>query len=162
MCCDGSLFDNVRLGSDEDAGSFKLLGLPVRRSRAKVPVAYFNQPCRALCEDLTCKVYAERPSQCRRFECGVYKGVESGELPLKRALAVVKKSLRKANQVRGLLDKIDGGAEALAIGARFRRVERWVNAGKLDAEGAEVFADLGLAMHQLDMLAHEWFYTEEE
>ena len=49
------------------------LGLPVTVSRAAPSVVRFRQPCMALCADRTCRVYADRPLQCRTFECGVFK-----------------------------------------------------------------------------------------
>ncbi|MDQ8180052.1 YkgJ family cysteine cluster protein [Pelagicoccus sp. SDUM812005] len=162
MCCDGTLFDNVRLGADEDAAAVKALGLPVRFSRAKVPVAFFRQPCRALGADCTCSVYANRPAQCRSFECGVFKAAESGDIGYESAHRLVKQARKRAERARKLLRKMGERDEGLSLGARFRRVQRWVESGEVDAAAGETFAALGLAMHQLDLLAHRKFYTEEE
>ncbi|MBK1877622.1 YkgJ family cysteine cluster protein [Pelagicoccus mobilis] len=162
MCCDGTLFDNVRFGPDESTDDLKALGMPVKRSRAKVPVAFFKQPCRALCGDLKCKVYQDRPQQCRSFECGVFKELAAGETSLESALRVVKKARRKADQARRLLRKMGEEDERSSLGLRLRRVQRQIDSGMIDASAAEAFADLGLVMHQLDLLAHERFYTEEE
>lgn len=162
MCCDGSLFDNVHLAPEEDSEAYASMELPVKWSRAKVPKAFFRQPCRALCDDMTCRVYSERPSQCRRFECGVFKACSLGALSYEKAARLVGRAKSKAKKVRRLLREMDCPEEALSIGARFRRIQRRLNAGKIDADQAEVFADLGLAVHQLDLLAHQYFYTEEE
>ena len=70
LCCDGTLFDNVQLGPRDDAKHLRALGLPVAVTRGRAAVTFFRQPCAALCADRTCRVYADRPGQCRAFECG--------------------------------------------------------------------------------------------
>lgn len=162
MCCDGSLFDNVQLDKSENAGKVKALGLPVRMSRAKAPVAFFRQPCRMLCEDLTCKVYADRPKQCRAFECDVFRKVRSGGISSESAHRLVRQGRRKADKIKRLLRKMGDLDEKSSIGARFRRMQRRVASGDLDTSMGEFFAELGLAVHQFDLLAHSKFYTEEE
>lgn len=162
LCCDGSLFDNVRLEPEESVETLKEHGLPVKHSRAKQPVAFFRQPCAAFCEDKTCRVYANRPKQCRRFECQVFKDVEAGAQTLESGLKVVKQARGKAEKVRRLLTRAGEVDEGLSIGKRFQRVQRWIERGEADEAVAEVFGELGLAMHQLDLLAHRRFYTVED
>ena len=58
LCCDGTLFDLVKLETGDDAGRLQALGLPVKVSRGRTPVARFPQPCSALCADRTCRLYA--------------------------------------------------------------------------------------------------------
>src|SRR5687768_7376045 len=106
MCCDGTLFDGVQLQAGDDAKKLKALGLPVTISRAKVPIARFPQPCSALCTDRTCRVYANRPSQCRAFECGVLKEAQAGRITFAAATQSVKKARRRADQVRRLLHQL--------------------------------------------------------
>ncbi|MDQ8185375.1 YkgJ family cysteine cluster protein [Pelagicoccus sp. SDUM812002] len=161
MCCDGSLFDNVRLGGDEDPEYFKTLGLPVKRSRAKLPIAFVRQPCPALCGDCTCRIYEDRPHQCRSFECGVFKDASSGKITYESAHRSVVTGRRKAEKVKQLLRMLGETEDTLSVGARFRRVQRQVSAGGLDADAGEHFAALGLAMHKLDLFAHQKFYTAE-
>jgi len=162
MCCDGTLFDNVQFEPGEDAQKMKELGLPVKLSRAKVPVAFFRQPCRALQSDCSCRVYADRPVQCRSFECGVFKDAQAGEINYEAALRLVKQAKRKADKVRRLLRKLGETDERLSLGARFRRAQRRLETGMADGAAADTFADLGLASHQLDLLAHKKFYTSED
>lgn len=162
MCCDGSLFDNVQLEKGEDRETVKSLGLPVKLSRAKAPIAFFRQPCRMLCDDLTCKVYTNRPNQCRSFECDVFKKMQAGSLPMESALRLVKQGKRKAERIRKLLRKMGCTDEKSSIGMRFRRMQRRVESGDVDYEMAEHFSELGLAVHQFDLLAHKKFYTEAE
>lgn len=162
LCCDGSLFDNVQLAADEDALKLKALGLPLKRSRARRPVDFFTQPCRALGKDCACAVYSKRPRQCRSFECQVFKDLWDGKVSLDAALRTVKQGKRKAEKARVLLRAMGENDERLSVGKRFRRVQRWVESGEVDEASASLFAELGLAMHQLDLLAHRKFYTTGE
>ncbi len=160
LCCDGSLFDNVRRGPDDSAKKAKELGLPVTMSRARIPIAFFRQPCRALCSDRACRLYEDRPEQCRTFECGVFKKTQADQITLANGLRLVKQARRKADKVRRLLRKLGDTDESRPLGARFRRMQRNLEAGADDEAAGDLFAELGLAMHKLDLLAHEKFYTQ--
>ncbi len=161
MCCDGTLFDNVQLGPNDDATKVKALGLPVKRSRARVPISFFRQPCSALCSDRSCKVYKDRPVQCRTFECGVFKGAQGSRITFDEALRLVKQAQRKANKVRRLLRKLGDTDEDRSLGDRFRRTQKRVESGIADETTAETFADLGLAIHLLNLLAQDKFYSDD-
>jgi Fe-S-cluster containining protein len=162
LCCDGSLFDNVQLGADEDAKKLKALGLPLAVTRGRAAVTYFRQPCAALCADRACRVYADRPGQCRAFECGVYKDAHAGRIEEASALSLVKKARRKADHIRRLLHDLGDTDETRSLGDRFRRTQRRMEAGGGDGDAAAeaMFAELGLAVHQFNLLAHEKFYTK--
>jgi len=160
LCCDGTLFDNVQLGADENAKKLKTLGLPVAVTRGRVAVSYFRQPCTALCADRACRVYADRPGQCRAFECGVYKDVQASRIEETSALNLVKKARRKADYIRRLLRELGDADETRSLGDRFRRTQRRMEAGGGDAAAAAKFAELGLAVHQFNLLAHKKFYTK--
>jgi uncharacterized protein len=160
LCCDGTLFDNVQLGLGEDAKKLKKLGLPVAVTRGRTVVTYFRQPCAALCADRSCRVYADRPGQCRAFECGVYKDVQAEKVLFPVALRLVKQARRKAERIRQLLRQLGDGDEQRSLGDRFRRTQRRMEAGGCDAAAGAKFAELGLAVHQFNLLAHEKFYTK--
>lgn len=162
MCCDGSLFDGVQLEPGEDAARLKALGLPVRVSRAKVPIARFPQPCAALCADRTCRVYRDRPHQCRVFECGVYKKAKAGELDHAAAMRWVKKGRRLSDRVSRLLHELGETDNRRSLGERFFRLQCRMEEQQSDAAALALFADLSLAVHQLKLLAHERFYTQSE
>lgn len=162
LCCDGALFDNVRLVAGEDAAKLRALGLPVAVSRAKVPVARFPQPCAALCADRTCRVYADRPSQCRSFECGVFKDFAADRIDFAAALRLVKQARRQVNHVRRLLRELGDTEEQRSLNERFRRTKQRLEAGGAEADAADAFAELSLAAHRLHLLAHAKFYTKVE
>ncbi|MEO6992765.1 MAG: YkgJ family cysteine cluster protein [Lacunisphaera sp.] len=162
LCCDGTLFDNVQLGPGDDAEKVKALGLPVTVSRAQTPVTFFRQPCTALCADRTCRVYADRPVQCRTFECGVFKDVRGGRITFADALRLVKQARRKADSIRRLLRQLGDTDEHRPLGDRFRRTQRRLESGVTDKVAAGIFAELGQAVHQFNLLAHEKFYTKAD
>lgn len=159
LCCDGTLFDNVQLKSDDDAKKLKALGLPVMVTRAQTPITLFRQPCAGLCADRTCRVYADRPSQCRRFECAVFKDAQVGRITFAVALRLVKRARRQADNVRRLLRELGDTEEHRSLSERFRRTQRRLESGGADAAAADTFAELSQAVHGLKLLAHEKFYT---
>ena len=162
LCCDGTLFDNVQLGSGDDAKKLKALGLPITVTRTRIPVAQFRQPCVALCADRTCRLYAARPGQCRTFECGVFKDAQAGRITFAAALRWVKQARRKADNLRRLLRQLGDTDEHRPLGDRFHRTQRRMESGLTDEATAHIFSELGLAMHHFNLLAHEKFYTKAD
>jgi uncharacterized protein len=162
LCCDGTLFDLVKLEPGDDARKLKALGLPVSMSRGKTPVARFPQPCSALCEDRSCRLYANRPWQCRTFECQLFKDAKAGRTTFAAALPVVKQARRRADHVRRLLRELGDTDEHRALGERFHRTSERLEAGGADEAAMAKFADLSLAVHKLKLLAHKKFYTQND
>lgn len=162
LCCDGTLFDLVKLERGDDAGKLKALGLPVTLSRGKTPVARFPQPCSALCEDRTCRLYAARPWQCRTFECRLFKDAKAGQTTFAAALPLVKQARRRADQVRRLLRELGDADEHRALGERCHRTSERIESGHADEAAKATFADLSLALHRLKLLLHDRFYIQNE
>ncbi len=162
LCCDGTLFDLVKLEASDDAPKLKALGLPVTVSRGKAPVARFPQPCAALCGDRTCRVYADRPWQCRVFECGVFKDAKAGRITFAASLRLVKQARRRADQARRLLRELGDTDEHRALGERFHRISERLESGNATAAAKAKFADLSLVMHHLKLQAFNKFYTKTE
>lgn len=162
LCCDGTLFDLVKLERSDDAGKLKTLGLPVSISRGRNPVARFPQPCSALCEDRTCRLYAARPWQCRTFECQLFKDAKAGRIAFAAALPLVKQARRRADDVRRLLRELGDTDEHRALGERFHRTAERMESGNADAAAKAKFADLSLAVHRLKLLSQKRFYTQNE
>jgi Fe-S-cluster containining protein len=162
LCCDGTLFDLVKLETGDDADELKALGIPVKVSRGKAPVARFPQPCAALCADRSCRVYANRPCQCRVFECGVLKEAKAGRLSPDAALKMVKTARRRADKVLRLLGELGDSEYHRALGERFHRMSERLEAGEVDSDAKAKFADLSLALHHLKLQACEKFYTETD
>ncbi len=162
LCCDGTLFDLVKLERGDDAAKLQALGLPVSFSRGKAPVARFPQPCSALCADRTCRLYAARPWQCRTFECKLFKDAKAGRITYAVALRRVKQGRRRADTVRRLLRELGDTDEHRALGERFHRTSERLEAGGADEAAKAKFADLSLAVHRLKLLSHAEFYTQND
>lgn len=162
LCCDGTLFDHVRLGKGDRPAKLKSLGLPVLLSRTTPPIARSLQPCAALCADRTCRIYADRPRQCRAFECGVFKDLAAGRINSAAALRLVKQARRQADRIRRLLRQLGDHDEHRPLSERFVRMQHCLEAGNADADAADLFAELGMAVHQLSLLAHEKFHRRAE
>ena len=160
LCCDGTLFDLVKLETGDDGPKLKMLGLPVAVSRGKVPIARFPQPCAALCADRTCRLYAHRPWQCRVFECGVLKEAKAGRTTFAAAQRVVKQARSRADKVRRLLRELGDKDEHRALGERFHRTTERLDSGSCDATTSAKYADLSLAVHHLKLQAFNRFYTK--
>lgn len=159
LCCDGTLFDHVRLGPGDNPTQLKSLGLPILVSRTKPPVVRALQPCSALCADRTCRLYADRPKQCRAFECKVFKDLAADRTQLAAALRLVRQARRRSNDVRRLLRQLGDHDESHSLSVRFLRVQQRMESGGADAAAGDTFAELSLAMHRLSLLAHEKFHT---
>jgi Fe-S-cluster containining protein len=159
LCCDGTLFDLVKLEPGDDARKLQRLGLPVTRSRGKEAVARFPQPCAALCGDRSCRVYADRPAQCRAFECGVLKDAKAGRITFAAARQLVGKTRRRSDKVRRLLRELGDADEGRALGERFHRTSERLESGGVDDAAKAKFADLSLAVHHLKLQTLEKFYT---
>jgi Fe-S-cluster containining protein len=158
LCCDGALFDFVKLEPADDALRLQQLGLGVKVSRGRIPVTRFPQPCAALCQDRTCRIYLERPRQCQEFECGVLKDAKAGQVTYAAALREVKKARRRADKVRRLLRELGDNDEHRALGERFHRTSERLEAGGI-AEAVKVkYADLTQAVHYLKLQVAAKFY----
>ena len=162
LCCDGSLFDLVKLEAGDDAGKLRALGLPVSLSRGKTPVARFPQPCSALCKDRSCRLYAERPWQCRTFECQLFKDAKAGRITFDAAGPVVKTARRQADKIRRLLRELGDTDEYRALGERFHRTSERMESGDADEAARAKFADLSLAVHRFKLLSQDRFYTQND
>jgi hypothetical protein len=97
LCCDGSLFADVELKLGDDSKRLTQLGLALAK-KGKRKLA-FVQPC-ACFDGKHCKVYPDRPRQCRLFECGVLKKTGAGKIRVETALEIISEAKTLANRVR--------------------------------------------------------------
>ena len=162
LCCDGTLFDVVKLERSDDAGRLRALGLPVSLTRGQTPTARFPQPCSALCADRSCRLYAQRPWQCRTFECRLLEDATAGRISFAAARTLVKQARRRADQVRRLLRALGDQDERRGLGERFHRTSELVESGAADAAAKARFAELSLAMHRLKLLLPGRFFARKE
>ncbi|HXP61669.1 MAG TPA: YkgJ family cysteine cluster protein [Dongiaceae bacterium] len=157
LCCNGVIFADVRLQPGDDAARLRALGLRVFASRAATGAPGFKQPCAALA-GCSCRVYAERPGYCREFECLLLQRVKAGRLERRAALAIIGVARERVERVRRLLRELGDGDETLALSARFRRTAARLEKVGLDEVKADLFGELTLAVHDLNLAVKEAFY----
>jgi Fe-S-cluster containining protein len=144
LCCDSTLFADVELRAGEDAKRLRQLGLTlVQKTKSKLA---FAQPC-ACFDGKLCGIYADRPRQCRKFECGLLKKVGADELSAGAALKIISEAKILAGKVRGLLRSLGQNDERLALTKRYSQA---MSAPvDLSADDSELRGELMLAVNDL-------------
>ncbi len=84
FCCDGTLFTSVPLEPAEVASSIRV-GLRVLTTSDGPRV---SQPCAAL-SHRECRVYEQRPTTCRTYQCDLLVALHGGEVSVDEARAIV-------------------------------------------------------------------------
>ena len=159
LCCDGTLFGRVELLPADDVDGLKAEGFRiVARSKPR-----FLQPCPALGADYTCRIYAQRPQQCRAFDCALLLRVRSGEVGDATAERTIRRTRKQAAKVRQLLEALGDRSGRLPLSQRFSRLRRRIETeAEVDREGSEerweLFAELTLAVHELQRQLRQEFY----
>lgn len=110
MCCDGNLFSFVALNADE-AKTLEAAGVEVLNQKGKLRVP---QRCGAL-DGCHCRVYAQRPFVCRKFDCLLVRSLGDKELPLDEALQVVARARQHLEHLDGLLPRRTPGEPSGAV-----------------------------------------------
>ena len=147
LCCDSTLFADVELRAGDDARRLKKLGLTLFQ-KTKTKLA-FVQPC-ACFDGKLCQIYADRPNRCRKFDCGLLKRVEAGELTANAALKKISAAKSQAQNVRTLLRSLGQRDERMALTHRY--AEAMSAPMDLADEGrAEHHGELMLAVNDLMM-----------
>jgi Fe-S-cluster containining protein len=170
MCCNGVIFADVKLQPADDAARLRALGIPVSsdpaRTREKARgvsphsparAMRFSQPCAAL-EGCECKIYRERPKYCREFDCLLLKKVKTGQLQTPVALQIIRTTSDRAETVRELLRELGDNEETLPLATRFKRTSRRLEKVGLDSQAGEIYAQLTLAFHDLNLMLQKEFY----
>ena len=103
-------------------------------------------------------MYADRPEYCRQFECVLLKSVKAGRTERLAALRVIRTARERADRARGLLEALGDTDAQLPLSARFRRTSKRLKERELDEENADMYAQLTLAVHDLNLLLGDAFY----
>jgi hypothetical protein len=150
MCCDGTIFADVKLCAADKSRIAVRRRLP-ESLRLEPLASCLKQPCPAWI-DASCAIYRQRPGHCRHFDCALLQKVVLGETDPGRALDIIRSCCRKAEKVRGLLRRLGDRNERAAVMARFRRTLRRCEsnaANQSDGERA-LLAQLTVAAHNLN------------
>ena len=142
LCCDGSLFADVELGSRDEAAALEVMGLEIEDADDDEG-GLLLQPCRAL-EGKRCGIYPHRPDCCRTFECRLLQEVKGGAMSVDRAEAKIAEAWQRIGCVQKLALQLGPGD------ARLPLKERWAEAL---SPVAEVTADRGMKRKRVELHA---------
>lgn len=159
LCCNGVIFADVQLRPGDNAARLRALGLAFA-PKSNAGVEKFRQPCAAF-GGCKCNIYSERPKYCREFECLLLKNVQAGEVKFNEARRLIRSALKQADTVKKLLRVLGDTDESLALIKRFQRIQRKVEREPYDKNAAHTFSELTIAVHGLNMLLSERFYSEQ-
>ena len=145
LCCDSTLFADVELRAGDDPQRLERLGLTIeQKTRTKLA---FAQPC-ACFDGKLCGIYADRPRQCRKFECGLLKRVEAKAMTAGAALKKISEAKLRAEKVRALLRSLGQNDEQLALTHRYAEAMS-APIDLSDEGGADRRGELMLAVNDL-------------
>ena len=103
LCCDGTLFTDVRVGPEESGevlgGRQRITSDRGGEGRYELP-----QPCLRF-ENGRCQTYGCRPAACSSYRCRLLRRVEAGEMALQEAKGIVQSAREKRQRLRRLLDR---------------------------------------------------------
>jgi hypothetical protein len=157
LCCNGVIFANLQLQPSDDADRLRALGLPISSPRGPRQPPHLTQPCAAH-DGCRCRIYPDRPKYCHDFECALLKGVKLGRTQPAEALRVIRTARERAEKVRRLLRELGDRDEHVSLSVRFRRTTTRIKGADLSEETADLYGQLTLAVHDLNLVVHEAFY----
>jgi hypothetical protein len=157
LCCNGVIFANVGLQPGDDIAQLSMAGLPITTPRSALRPPHMAQPCAAF-DGCHCRVYADRPRYCREFECVLLKSVKAGRTESAAALRIIRTARERADKVCRLLRALGDTDEQLPLSVRFRRTGKRMKERELDEETADLYGQLTLAVHDLNLLIGDAFY----
>lgn len=153
MCCDGTMFQIVRMQPGEVPAELGRLGLKIRCRDGEY---YMEQPCSALREK-RCTVYEQRPVRCRLFNCQQLGRVERGETTESEAMAMILETRALVEKVRGLIEQSGLREDGQALVERYERVASTPINEELEPELAAVREELEKTMRELKLQLNREF-----
>lgn len=121
LCCDGTLFNRVRVDTEIVASRLIQIGAKIEQNE----VMHLVQPCAAH-QHGDCAIYDDRPDVCRSFECGLLREYSSGAIALEEALEIVDTTRTHTGKLVALLQDALGDsstADRLDLMQRFREAD---------------------------------------
>jgi len=145
MCCDGTMFQIVKMQPGDHPAKLAKLGM---RIRCKDGEYHMEQPCPAL-KELKCAIYEKRPARCRLFHCQQLRLVESDGTTEADAMALISEARELAAHVRDLIGQNGLREDGQPLLERFERVMSTPVDARLEPELAALREDLDNAMRKL-------------
>ena len=157
LCCNGVIFADVKLQPGDDPVRLQSIGLPISTPGSAFRTPHFPQPCAAL-DGCRCRIYSDRPTYCRQFDCLLLKSVKEGRSQTSDALSTILTARQRAEKVRRLLRKLGDTDEHIPLATRFKRTARRLDEVGPDPETSDTYGQLTLAFHDLNFLLSDSFY----
>lgn len=118
MCCDGTMFQIVRMQPGDKPAELGRLGLKIRCHEGEF---HMEQPCAAL-QELRCTIYDKRPARCRLFNCQQLQRLGAGTISEDEAAAVIAETRGLVRQVRELIEQGGLREDGQALAERYERL----------------------------------------
>lgn len=118
MCCNGVLFDQMRVQEGDSVRALTALGLKLKRRGAE---ASFFQPCPVHREG-SCAIYPHRPVRCREFVCRQLLLLEADETSSASVLGKIQEAARQAERIRELFRALGDEREHKSFSVRLAAV----------------------------------------
>jgi uncharacterized protein len=153
MCCDGTMFQIVRMQPGEVPAELGKLGLKIRCRDGEY---FMEQPCSALRKNC-CTVYEKRPMRCRLFNCQQLQRVESSETTEHEAMAMILETRALVDRVRALIEQCGLREDGQALAERFERVMFTPVNATLEPELIAIREELDETMRKLKLQLNREF-----
>ena len=153
MCCDGTMFQIVRMQPGDLPAALGRLGLKIRSRDGEY---HMEQPCPALKEN-GCAVYERRPVRCRLFHCQQLRRMEDGETTEAEAMAMIVETRAIVAKVRGLIEACGLREDGQSLMERHERVMSTPVDVALEPELVSVRTELDEAMRKLKLRLNREF-----
>ncbi|WP_395745037.1 YkgJ family cysteine cluster protein [Prosthecobacter sp.] len=153
MCCDGTMFQIVRMQPGEVPAELGRLGLKIRCRDGEY---HMEQPCSALVEK-RCTVYDRRPVRCRLFNCQQLHRLENGETTAPDAMTMIVETRAMVEQVKHLIGQCGLREDGQALVERYERVMSTPVNAALEPELLSVREELDETMRKLKLRLNREF-----
>ncbi|MBB5034444.1 YkgJ family cysteine cluster protein [Prosthecobacter vanneervenii] len=153
MCCDGTMFQIVRMQPGDVPAALGRLGLKIRCRDGEY---HMEQPCPAL-QEKGCTVYDKRPVRCRLFHCQQLLRMENGETTEAEVMTMIQDTRAQVAQVRGLIEACGLREDGQSLMERHERVMSTPVNEALEPELVSVREELDEAMRKLKLRLNREF-----
>ena len=153
MCCDGTMFQLVRMQAGDSPAELIKLGMRIRRKGVEL---HMEQPCAGL-RERCCTIYDSRPARCRAFYCQQLLLVEDRSLSEAEAQAKIERTRHLSERVRALIGQTGYREDGAPLQEQFDRIMSLPVDPTLEPEQVEVRRELEKTMQELKTILRRDF-----
>jgi uncharacterized protein len=130
LCCDGTLFGQTNLSTEDDTAALSALGVEFVSDLAK---PMLRQPCAAY-RNCACSIYPDRPRACRQFRCALLRHFKENKISQGDALDVIRKAITLRDNVKQQMRAVFGEDHCNFDEFTLRLRSRWKDASSTEAK----------------------------